>query len=171
MPVGAFTGEGSVVIGADPRTVWAMLLDPEALAAVIPGCKRLEATGPDQYAATVLIGVGIVKDTYEVTIGLHDMEAPTRVRLAGQATGALGHGGGEGWVFLKDLGDGRTELAYRYSADVGGKIASVGQRVLKTVTGVLIAQFFQSFERQLASDGETLPRSTWLGRIFRRRRQ
>jgi 2-furoyl-CoA dehydrogenase large subunit len=172
LPPGALTGSGTVVIGADPQTVWNMLLDPNELAAVIPGCKRLDATGPDQYAAAVTIGVAVVKGTYDVTIGLHDKEAPTRVRLAGKVTGALGHGGGEGWVFLKDLGDGRTQLTYRYSADVGGKIASVGQRVLKTVTKVLIAQFFQSFERRLQGEDDAPSILRWLrtmlGRIFGR---
>ncbi len=95
------------------------------------------------------IGVAIVKGTYDVTVGLHDQAAPNRLRLTGAATGALGHGDGQAWVFLKDLGEGRTELAYRYSADVGGKIASVGQRVLKTATKVLIAQFFESFTRRI----------------------
>jgi 2-furoyl-CoA dehydrogenase large subunit len=175
LPPGALNGSGTVIISADPQTVWAMLLDPEELAAVIPGCKRLDAVGPDQYSAAVMIGVAVVRGVYDVTIGLHDKEAPSRVRLAGEATGALGHGGGEGWVFLKDTGDGRTELTYRYNADVGGKIASVGQRVLNTVTKVLISQFFQSFERRLkrgqgGSSGSNRL-FAMLGRIFRRTRQ
>ena len=149
LPPGSLTGEGNVVIAADPETVWNMLLDPAELAAVIPGCEKLEATGSGAYAAKVKIGVAAVRGTYDVTIGLFDMEQPSKVRLAGEAKGALGHGGGQGWVFLKDLGNGKTELAYQYSADVGGKITSVGQRVLKTVTNVLIAQFFQSFDRRL----------------------
>ncbi|MAF50208.1 MAG: carbon monoxide dehydrogenase [Rhodospirillaceae bacterium] len=153
LPPGSLTGEGKVIIAADPGAVWDMLLDPVELAAVIPGCEKLEATGPDAYSATVKIGVAAVRGTYNVTIGLFDKQQPARVRLVGQAAGVLGHGGGQGWVYLKDLGNNQTELAYRYSADVGGKIASVGQRVLKTVTNVLIAQFFQSFDRRLKGDG------------------
>ncbi len=158
LSAGSLTGEGKVIIAADPGRVWRMLLDPVELAGLIPGCQQLEAAGPDAYRAKVKIGVGAVRGTYDVSIGLFDQQAPNKVRLVGEATGALGHGAGQVWILLTDLGGNQTELAYGYSAGVGGKIASVGQRVLKTVTNLLIAQFFQSFDRRLKGEGPSRSR-------------
>ena len=68
---------------------------------------------------------------------------------------------------LKDLGNGKTRLAYSYQANVGGKVAAVGQRMLGTVTRLLIGQFFRGFDRRLTSGGGTSGASGTLG-LFRR---
>jgi 2-furoyl-CoA dehydrogenase large subunit len=126
------------------------LIDPNELAAIVPGCRTLTQDGPDRYRAEVLIGVAGIRGLYKAEIELHDKREPSSVRLVARASGALGFGAGEGDVTLNALPDGGTRLAYRYRADVGGKVAAVGQRMLGTVTRLLIAEFFRSLERRIA---------------------
>ena len=91
-------------------------------------------------------------------------QEPLSVRLVGKASGALGFGSGEGIVTLAPA-DGGTRLTYTYRAEVGGKVAAVGQRLLGTVTRVLIAEFFGALERRIApGSGPAMPR--WLTMLF-----
>jgi 2-furoyl-CoA dehydrogenase large subunit len=147
---GGLTGEGEVALPAPPAEVWRRLIDPNELAAIVPGCRTLTQDGPDRYRAEVLIGVAGIRGLYKAEIELHDKREPSSVRLVARASGALGFGAGEGDVTLNALPDGGTRLAYRYRADVGGKVAAVGQRMLGTVTRLLIAEFFRSLERRIA---------------------
>ena len=139
---GGLRGEGDAVIDAPPPIVWRMLLDPESLRAIIPGCESVEATGPDSYRARVRINVAGIGGTYEATMRLFDRHEPERIRLAGRAEGRLGFGEGEAAVSFTALPDGRTRLAYRYVAMVGGKLAGFGQRMLDGVVRVMLASFF-----------------------------
>jgi 2-furoyl-CoA dehydrogenase large subunit len=150
---GGLTGEGSVELNAAPDAVWRLLLDPDTLAAVVPGCEELEQTGPDSFRAEVMIGVAGIKGLYSAEIELRDKVENESVRLVGKASGALGFGQGEGRVRLEAIADGRTKLSYSYRANVGGKVAAVGQRMLGTVTKILIGQFFRGFDRRLRGDG------------------
>ena len=164
---GGLTGGGNVELSATPEAVWKLLLDPDTLASVVPGCESLERQGEDKFIAQVTIGVAGIKGKYDAEIELRDMVENTNVRLVGKAFGALGFGNGEGLVSLKPLDDGRTILSYSYQANVGGKVAAVGQRMLGTVTRLLIGQFFRGFERRLKSDGDQIG---FLSRLFGRRR-
>lgn len=166
---GALTGQGEVLLSAPPHEVWRRLVDARELAAIVPGCQDLRQEGPDNYAARVVIGVAGIRGTYDARIELRDKQEGRSVRLVGKAWGALGFGSGSGWVTLLADGKGRTRLTYRYAADVGGKVAMVGQRMLGTVTRVLIAQFFRALERRFApqaSDGKG-----WLWRLLHARRR
>lgn len=166
---GGLTGEGSVELSAPPAAVWDMLLDPDALAAVVPGCEELEQAGEDSFTAEVVIGVAGIKGVYSAAIDLKDKVEPQSVRLVGKASGALGFGEGEGRVTLEDLGNGKTRLSYSYRANVGGKVAAVGQRMLGTVTKLLIGQFFRGFDRRLKSgggDGGSSGKPGFFRRIF-----
>lgn len=160
---GGLTGEGEVELSATPEEVWRLLLDPEELAAVVPGCERLEQTGEDSYSAEVTIGVASIKGVYDARIELRDKQEPSSLRLVGRASGALGFGRGEGRVRLEAVGSDRTRLTYSYRADVGGKVAAVGQRMLGTVTKILIGQFFKGFERRLKVGGG---KPGWFARLF-----
>ena len=77
-----------------------MLLDPHALAKVIPGCHALEAEGTNQYRADVTVGVGMIKARFEAKIGLSEIDAPRRLRLAGAGMSSLGSARGSGLVEL-----------------------------------------------------------------------
>jgi 2-furoyl-CoA dehydrogenase large subunit len=161
---GGLHGDGEVMISAPPAEVWRRLIDPAELAAIVPGCERLEQAGPDRYTAEVTIGVAGIRGLYAAEIALEDKHEPVSVRLVGKASGALGHGTGEGLVRLAPDGEG-TRLTYRYRAEVGGKVAAVGQRLLGTVTRVLIAEFFRALERRVAPRaGPAMPR--WLAMLL-----
>jgi 2-furoyl-CoA dehydrogenase large subunit len=149
MPRG-LSGEGEVDLSAAPAEIWRRLTDPQELAAIVPGCRALTQEGPDRYRADVMIGVAGIRGRYAVEIALSDKREPHALRLVGRASGALGHGSGEGEITLSPTPQGGTRLSYRYGADVGGKVAAVGQRMLGTVTRVLIAEFFRSLERSIA---------------------
>lgn len=147
---GALTGSGDVVLSAPVADVWRRLVDPNELAAIIPGCRSLTQDGPDRYSAQVVIGVAGIRGTYDARIEMRDKVEGSSVRLIGKASSALGFGSGSGLVTLRAKPDGRTRLQYRYEADVGGKLAAVGQRMLGTVTRYLISQFFSALERRIS---------------------
>src|SRR5262247_1611755 len=158
---GALTGSGEVSLSAPMEEVWRRLLDPSELAAIIPGCRGLTQDGPDRYSAQVVIGVAGIRGTYHVQIEMRDKQEKSSVRLVGKAFGALGFGSGSGFVTLRPDAGGRTRLEYRYEANVGGKVAAVGQRMLGSVTRYLIAQFFHSLERRLRPASGKGWRSWW----------
>jgi len=142
---GSLQGEGTTTLSAPPEEVWRRLLDPEVLSAVIPGCRKMERSGADGFDAEVSIGVAGIRGVYAARIRVSDKTAPSSMRMDFRAQGRLGNGHGSAIVELTPEGAG-TKLSYRYGADVGGTVAAVGARMLGSVTGVLIAQFFKSFE-------------------------
>ena len=145
----ALQASGTVDIAATPEQVFAVLLDPQALARVIPGCNALAADGPNRYKADVTVGVGMIKARYEATIELSEIDAPNSLRLAGQGLSSLGTGAGDGLVRLAATATG-TRLTYDYQAQVGGKVAMVGSRMLEGAAKVIVAQLFESLGRQAA---------------------
>jgi 2-furoyl-CoA dehydrogenase large subunit len=158
----ALTGRGEVILAAPVEEVWWRLLDPRELAAIIPGCRGLTQDGPDRYSAEVVIGVAGIRGTYRAQIELRDKDEGRSLRLVGKAFGPLGFGSGSGSVSVRPEPDGRTRLEYRYEAQVGGKVAAVGQRMLGSVMRYLAAQFFHSLERRLRPADRAGWRAWWL---------
>jgi 2-furoyl-CoA dehydrogenase large subunit len=148
---GSLVGDGEVVLKEAAETVWKHILDPAILKKIVPGCQTFERVGDNQYRATVTIAVGGIRGNYEARIEMRDLDAPKSLTLTGSGRGALGWGRGEATVSLAADGE-TTRLTYAYSADVGGRVASVGQRMLGTVTRALIGRFFDSFNKLLAPD-------------------
>ena len=116
-----------------------------------------------------MIGVAGIRGTYDAHIEMRDKREPHSVRLIGKATGALGFGSGSGVVTLAAEAEGRTRLTYRFEADVGGKVASVGQRMLGSVTRLLVAQFFRALQKRI--DPERSGWRDWLSRLRSPRRR
>lgn len=156
----SLSASGSIRIAAPPEKVFAVLLDPAALAKVIPGCHELVSTGDNSYRADVTVGVGLVKARYAADIVLSEIDAPHSLRLAGQGTSSLGTGAGSGTVRLEATAEG-TLLHYDYAAQVGGKVAAVGSRMLEGAARIILAQLFESLGRQ--ATGET--QATWWQRL------
>jgi 2-furoyl-CoA dehydrogenase large subunit len=152
---------GSIFIAASPEKVFAVLLDPKALAQVIPGCHALNMVGENQYQADVTVGVGLVKARYSAEIVLSDINAPHSLRLAGQGISSLGTGAGSGTVRL-EAAEGGCRLRYDYAAQVGGKVAAVGSRMLDGAAKIILAQLFESLGRQ-ATGGKPM---TWWQRVL-----
>lgn len=147
----ALHASGSVDIAAAPERVFAVLLDPVALAKVIPGCHALESAGPNRYRADVTVGIGLVKARYAATIALSEIDAPNSLRLAGGGNSSLGTGSGDGRLRLERTATG-TRLHYDYEAQVGGKVAAVGSRMLEGAAKVLLNELFVSLGRQASGE-------------------
>jgi 2-furoyl-CoA dehydrogenase large subunit len=141
-------GEGEAFVRASVERVWSMLLDPATLQAVIPGCHNVAKLSDTHFRADVTIGIGPVKGRYRAEVKLFDLDPPHAVTLGGTAEGALGFGGGEGRVTLNPSGNGGTRIRYTYEAAIGGKVASIGGRLLDGAARVIIGQFFASLARQ-----------------------
>ncbi|WP_255519822.1 molybdopterin cofactor-binding domain-containing protein [Cupriavidus sp. IK-TO18] len=161
----ALTARGTVDLAASPEAIFAVLLDPEALARVVPGCHALERTAENQYRADVTVGVGMIKARYAAEISLSDLDPPHRLRLAGAGISSLGSASGNGVVELVPHGSG-TRLTYDYEAEVSGKVAAVGGRMLEGAAKVVLRQLFESLGRQAA--GEPAQAPGWLARLLAR---
>lgn len=161
----SLAARGTVEIDAPPERVFAVLLDPVALARVIPGCHALQADGENRYRADVTVGIGLIKARYEARIALSNIEAPHRLRLAGSGSSNLGTGSGTGELWLEATAAG-TRLHYDYRAQVGGKVAMVGSRMLEGAARVIVAQLFESLGRQAAGQGAV--RVAWWRRLLKR---
>ena len=133
--------EGTSDLPAARDRVWTALLDPDTLAKAMPGCEKLEETAPGEYRAVMKIGVGPVKGTFEGKVRLSDQEPPHRYRMAVEGTGAPGFMRGEALMELTDA-EGGTRVSYNADVQVGGLIASVGQRMLGGVSRMMLDQFF-----------------------------
>jgi len=133
--------EGSSDIPAPRERVWAAFLDPAVLAQALPGCEKLEAVGENEYKATMKIGVAAIKGTFEGKVKLSALEPPNRYRMAVEGSGGPGFVRGDAGMQLSDV-DGGTRVSYDADVQVGGLIASVGQRMLGGVTKMMLDQFF-----------------------------
>jgi 2-furoyl-CoA dehydrogenase large subunit len=166
----ALTARGSVDLKASPEAIFAVLLDPAALARVIPGCHALEASGPNQYRADVTVGVGLIKARFEARIALSEIEAPRRLRLAGSGLSPLGSAGGSGLVELAPH-EGGTRLTYDYEAQISGKVAAVGSRMLEGAAKVILNQLFEALGREaLPKSAGSAENGSWLARFMHRLR-
>lgn len=150
-----FTGE--VTLHAPQGQVWHALLDPSALQTCLPGCQSLEETGPDVYQATVTLGIAAVKGTYKGQVRIADKEEPTRYALHIEGTGNQGTVRGTGTMTLAPTAEG-TSVRWSAEVQIGGPIASVGQRLIGGVTKLVAGDFFKCMDRRLtegAASGET----------------
>jgi carbon monoxide dehydrogenase subunit G len=133
--------EGTYDIPAPRTKVWEAFLDPEVLKQAIPGCDKLEAVGPDEYKATMKVGVGGVKGTFEGKVRLSDKQPPDAYTMAVEGSGGPGFIRGQTRITLTEAGAG-THVAYTADVQVGGLIASVGQRMLGGVAKMMADKFF-----------------------------
>ncbi|HSV47093.1 MAG TPA: carbon monoxide dehydrogenase subunit G [Ramlibacter sp.] len=141
--------QGSRSLAVSQAVAWAELNNPEVLKACIPGCDRLEASGDNQYALGVAVKVGPVSARFGGKIVLSDIVAPQSYTIAfdGQG-GAAGFGKGVAKVRLAPEGSGCL-LDYNVTAQVGGKIAQVGQRLIDGVAKSMAEDFFKRFDAQM----------------------
>jgi carbon monoxide dehydrogenase subunit G len=136
---------GEERIEASRQTVWAALNDPEVLKRCIPGCEALEKLSDTEMTARVRLKVGPVSATFSGKVTLSDIDAPNGYRIAGEgAGGAAGYAKGSALVRLIEDGT-ATILKYEVKADVGGKLAQLGGRLIDATARKLAGEFFGKF--------------------------
>jgi len=141
----AMTMTGEVQLAASRHTVWAMLNDPDVLKACIPGCESLEKLSDTEFAAVAVNKIGPVKATFRGKVNLSDFDPPNGYRISGQGDGGVaGFAKGGAEVKLTEK-DGGTLLAYAVEAQIGGKLAQLGQRLINGAAKKLADQFFEKF--------------------------
>jgi carbon monoxide dehydrogenase subunit G len=169
--------EGTHLLSAPRDRVYQSLIDPEVLQRCIPGCERLEKTGANTYSATIRTGVGAIKGVFTGTVKLEDMRPPEHYRIVVEGKGAPGFMKGAGDLDLEEQGEG-TSIKYTGDLQLGGTIASVGQRMIQGTAKMMASQFFTALEAEAkVVAGEPPPKhgffrtalrwlSGWLHRMF-----
>jgi carbon monoxide dehydrogenase subunit G len=142
---------GSHEISAPPDRVFAVLTDPDCLARVMPGCKKLEAKGDDTYDLVLMAGVGPIKGEYVGTVQLADIDEPSSYRMIVDVKGKTGFVTGEGTLVLVENGSGTT-VTYAGDVTIGGKIAAVGQRMHSSAAKLMTRQLFGAIDAEANSE-------------------
>lgn len=143
--------EGTERIAAPIDKVWAGLNDPEILKASIPGCQSLDMKSDKEMAATVVLKIGPIKATFGGEVTLSNINAPHSYTISGEGKGGIaGFAKGGADVSLKEDGPGATVLTYAAKADVGGKMAQLGSRLITSTSKKLASQFFSTFGQKVA---------------------
>jgi carbon monoxide dehydrogenase subunit G len=135
------TLDGTYRFLAPRARVWALLMDTEAIASCVPGCERLEPLGDDRYAAKLVATVAAISGSYEGTVAMADKIEPESYRLVIDGSGRHGFVNGESRITLRDDGD-ATIVEVTGTMDVGGTIARVGQRLIGSVSKMMLDRFF-----------------------------
>lgn len=145
---------GEQRIEAPVEKVWAALNDPEILKASIPGCQSLEKTSETEMNATVTLKIGPVKAKFKGEVELTNLNPPHSYTIVGEGKGGIaGFAKGGADVSLAEDGD-ATILTYTAKADVGGKIAQLGSRLIDSTSKKLAGQFFTKFGEIVEGEGE-----------------
>jgi uncharacterized protein len=143
----AMTMSGEVQLAAPREVVWAKLNDPEVLKASIPGCEELERTEDNGFRATVKVKVGPVSARFKGRVTLSDLDPPNGYKINGEGEGGVaGFARGGATVKLSEK-DGGTLLAYDVEAQIGGKLAQLGQRLINGSAKKLADEFFTNFAK------------------------
>jgi len=140
--------EGSHDVPAPRQKVWEAFLDPEQLRQAIPGCEKLEPLGNEEFRATMKVGIGPVKGTFEGKVKITDKQPPNAYRMAVEGTGGPGFVRGDTTITLSDIAGG-TRVSYSADVQIGGMIAGVGQRMLGGASKMLADQFFNKMGERL----------------------
>jgi len=139
-------------IPASKEKVWAALNDPAVLKQCIPGCQSLEMSSPTEMTATVVIKMGPVKATFGGKVTLSDLDPPNSYRITGEGAGGVaGFAKGGATVKLTSESPDVTVLQYDVDAQIGGKLAQLGGRLIDSTAKKLAGEFFSAFGNAVAA--------------------
>lgn len=152
---------GEQLIPAPRAKVWEALNDPDILRQCITGCESLEKTSDTGFEASVVVKVGPVKAKFKGKVALSDIDPPNGYTISGEAQGGVAAGFGKGGakVALTDAAEGGTRLTYTVNAQVGGKLAQIGARLIDATAAKMAEDFFSKFNT-LVSSAETAAPAT-----------
>src|SRR5256886_16444406 len=141
----AMTMTGEVQLPAPRQTVWEKVNDREVLKATIPGCESLEKTSDTSFQAVAVTKIGPVKAKWKGKVTLTELDPPNGYKIVGEGEGGVaGFAKGSADVKLSDK-DGGTLLTYNVDAQIGGKLAQLGQRLINGAAKKMADEFFQKF--------------------------
>lgn len=142
----AMTMTGEIPLEAKRDVVWAKLNDPAVLKACIPGCEELNVVGENEFEAVAVNKIGPVKAKFKGKVQLTDIDPPNGYRISGQGDGGIaGFAKGGATVHLSDNEGGGTLLKYDVEAQIGGKLAQLGQRLINGAAKKMADDFFARF--------------------------
>ncbi len=146
---------GEQLIPAPRQAVWDAINDPEILRQCITGCESVTKTSETDFEAAVLVKVGPVKARFKGKVTLGDLDPPSSCTISGEAQGgvAAGFGKGSAKVQLADADSGATRLTYSVNAQVGGKLAQIGARLIDGVAAKMAEDFFAKFNQIVGGPG------------------
>jgi carbon monoxide dehydrogenase subunit G len=151
-PAMALVIDGEERIDAPIARVWAALNDVDVLKACIPGCESLEKTSENEMAATVTLKVGPIKARFNGEVELKNLNPPHGYTIQGEGKGGIaGFAKGGADVTLEEESPDVTILRYEAKADVGGKIAQLGSRLITSTSKKLAGQFFSTFNEKVSA--------------------
>jgi len=149
----AMTMNGEYQLPAPQQTVWEKLNDPEVLKACIPGCESLEKTSDTGFQAVATIKIGPVKARFKGAVTLSDIDPPNGYKISGQGDGGVAGFATGGATVKLEPKDGGTLLIYTVEAQIGGKLAQLGQRLVNGAAKKLADDFFQKFAATVSAAG------------------
>jgi carbon monoxide dehydrogenase subunit G len=151
---------GQQVIPAARDAVWKALNDPLVLKACLPGCESVEQTSPEEFRVAIKAVIGPLRARFQGVLKIAEAQPPEScvMHFEGQG-GAVGFGKGSAQVTLRETPDG-TELSYEAKAQVGGKLAQVGSRLIDSVVKKMADDFFKAFRLQLAPPAQAVAANT-----------
>jgi hypothetical protein len=142
---------GEVQLPASRDVVWAKLNDPDILKACIPGCEELNKASDTEFQAIAVVKIGPVKARFKGKVHLTDLDPPNGYRISGEGDGGVaGFAKGGATVTLAEK-DGGTLLSYNVEAQIGGKLAQLGQRLVNGVAKKIADDFFKNFAAMVAA--------------------
>ena len=150
----AMTMTGEYQLPVPPQTVWEKLNDPATLKASIPGCEQLDKTSDTEFTAVATTKIGPVKTKFKGKVTLSDIDPPNGYKISGQGDGGVaGFAKGGATVKLAPK-DGGTLLTYSVEAQIGGKLAQLGQRLINGAAKKVADDFFKNFAAAVSPKSE-----------------
>jgi len=141
---------GSYKFPAPPQPVWNLLINTAAISACLPGCESFDSLGENRYRVVLTMAVAAVSGRFEGTVEMTDLVPPHSYRLAIEGRGKPGFMTGGGTISLAETDKG-TQVTVDGSIQVGGTIARVGQRLLGSVSKMMMDRFFTCLQNRLAT--------------------
>ena len=141
---------GSYTLPLPRERAYEIMQDPEILARAIPGCESLEKIGPDEYSMKMKMALASLSGAFEGKVRITEQTPPESFRLVVEGSGRVGFVKGDGLLKLSAVEAG-TAVAYEGDAQVGGTIASVGQRLIDGTAKMMIKKFFDKLGAEAAS--------------------